>query len=63
MRTAAGAALRLPGPLRVAVVDLAGPLGDLDCARFASPPYTSAWILACRSGYPLGNIELPCTAR
>jgi hypothetical protein len=58
MRAAAGT-LRLPGPVRVAVVDLANPLGDLDCARSASPPYASAWILACRSGYPLGSIELP----
>ena len=50
VRTAAGTALRLPGPVRVAVVDLAGPLGDLDCARSASPPYTSAWILALPAG-------------
>jgi GT2 family glycosyltransferase len=49
-----------PGwPVRVAVVDVAYPVGDLDCSRSSAPPYTSAWILVCRSGYPLGIIEMP----
>jgi GT2 family glycosyltransferase len=49
-----------PGaPVRVAVVDVASPAGDLDCSRSSAPPYTSAWILVCRSGYPLGTVEMP----
>jgi GT2 family glycosyltransferase len=48
-----------PGPIRVAVVDLANPLGDLDCTRDSAPPYAGAWILACHSGRPLGSVELP----
>jgi GT2 family glycosyltransferase len=47
-----------PGPLRVAVVDVAQPIHDLDCTRATAPPYVGAWILACRSGRPLGSIEL-----
>ncbi len=47
------------GPVRVAVVDVASPVGDLDCSRSSAPPYTGAWILVCRSGYPLGIVEMP----
>ena len=47
-----------PGPVRVAVVDIARPLHDLDCTRAAAPPYAGAWILACRDGRPLGSVEL-----
>jgi GT2 family glycosyltransferase len=47
------------GPYRVAVVDLDEPLGDLGCIRFGEPPYKAAWILACRSGRPLGIAEMP----
>ena len=49
----------LRSPVRVAVIDVTGPLSDLDCTRSAAPPYTGAWILACRSGSPLGSIEVP----
>jgi GT2 family glycosyltransferase len=48
-----------PGPARVAVIDVADPLSDLDCTRRGAPPYAGAWILACRSGRPLGIVELP----
>jgi GT2 family glycosyltransferase len=50
-----------PGPIRVAVVDVAAPLADLDCTRPVDPPYESAWILACRGGRPLGSLELALT--
>jgi GT2 family glycosyltransferase len=46
------------GPIRVAMVDLATPLRDLDCTRAELPPYDSVWILACRDGRPLGSVEL-----
>ena len=49
----------MPGPLRVAVIDVADPLSDLDCARADQPPYAGAFILACRSGCPLGIVEIP----
>ena len=48
-----------PGPARVAMIDIADPLSDLDCTRDGAPPYEGAWILACRSGRPLGIVELP----
>lgn len=48
-----------PGPIRVAVIDIDRPLRDLDCTRTTAPPYAGAWILACRSGRPLGSVELP----
>ena len=48
-----------PGPIRVAVIDIDRPLTDLDCTRSTAPPYAGAWILACRSGRPLGSVELP----
>src|SRR6516162_7702283 len=51
--------MRAPGPIRVAVVDVARPVGDLDCTRAEGPPYTGAWILVCRTGQPLGALELP----
>lgn len=50
---------RLRSPVRVAVIDIAEPLCDLDCTRPLEPPYTGAWILVCNSGYPLGSIEIP----
>lgn len=49
----------LRAPVRVAVVDLARPLRDLDCTRPSQPPYTAAWILVCRSGRTVGSITLP----
>jgi GT2 family glycosyltransferase len=51
--------LTAPGPARVAMIDVADPLSDLDCTRDGAPPYEGAWILACRSGRPLGVVELP----
>jgi GT2 family glycosyltransferase len=48
-----------PGPLRVAVIDIAYALSDLDCTRDAPPPYAGAWILACRAGLPLGSVVIP----
>jgi GT2 family glycosyltransferase len=50
--------LNLTAPVRVAVIDVAGPLADLDCGRAEQPPYTAAWILVCRAGRPLGSIEI-----
>ena len=51
--------LNLTAPVRVAVIDVAGPLADLDCGRAEPPPYTAAWILVCRDGHPLASIEIP----
>jgi hypothetical protein len=50
--------LNLTAPVRVAVIDAAGPLADLDCGRAGQPPYTAAWILVCQAGRPLGSIEI-----
>ena len=50
--------LNLTAPVRVAVIDVAGPLADLDCGRAEQPPYTAAWILVCQAGSPLGSIEI-----
>jgi GT2 family glycosyltransferase len=50
--------LNLTAPVRVAVIDVAGPLADLDCGRAEQPPYTAAWILVCQAGHPLGSIEI-----
>ena len=50
--------LNLTAPVRVAVIDVAGPLEDLDCGRAEQPPYTAAWILVCQAGRPLGSIEI-----
>jgi len=52
-------AMKMPGPVRVAVIDVTDPLSDLDCARTDQPPYADAFILACRSGCPLGIVEIP----
>jgi GT2 family glycosyltransferase len=49
----------LRSPIRIAIIDIAEPLRDLDCTRQEEPPYTGAWILVCDSGYPLGSIEIP----
>jgi cellulose synthase/poly-beta-1,6-N-acetylglucosamine synthase-like glycosyltransferase len=46
-------------PVRVAVLDLANPLSDLDCTRPSGPAYTAAWILVCRSGRTVGSITIP----
>jgi GT2 family glycosyltransferase len=48
----------LRSPVRVAIIDVAKPIEDLDCTRSEQPAYTSAWILACRSGIPLGSVEI-----
>ena len=48
-----------PGPIRVAVIDVAQPIVDLDCGRAQEPPYAAAWVLACRNGQPLDSVELP----
>ena len=50
--------LNSTAPVRVAVIDVAGPLADLDCERAAQPPYTAAWILVCQAGRPLGSMEI-----
>ena len=49
----------LRSPVRVAVVDVAEPLVDLDCTRSKEPPFTAAWILACNAGHPLGIVVIP----
>ena len=46
-------------PVRVAVIDLANPLSDLDCTRPSGPPSTAAWVLICRSGRTVGGITIP----
>jgi GT2 family glycosyltransferase len=51
--------MTVPAPIRVAAVDIADPIGDLDCTRAAAPPYACAWILVCRAGRPIGSVELP----
>jgi len=51
--------LNLTAPVRVAVIDVAEPLADLDCGRADRPPYTAAWILVCLAGRPLGSMEIP----
>jgi GT2 family glycosyltransferase len=51
--------LNLTAPVRVAVIDVAGPLADIDCGRAEPPAYTAAWILVCKAGRPLGSIEIP----
>lgn len=51
--------MKFTTPERVAVIDVADPMTDLDCARQEAPPYTAAWILACRAGRPLGIVEIP----
>ena len=58
-RRVSGVPVAAPGPTRVAMINVADPLGDLDCTRDDTPPYEGAWILACRSGRPLGIVELP----
>ena len=50
--------MSVPRPLRVAVIDIADPIRDLDCTRDADPPYAGAWILVCRAGQPIGSVEL-----
>ncbi len=47
------------GPIRVAIVDVAQPIVDLDCRREGETAYAACWILACRAGRPVGSIELP----
>jgi GT2 family glycosyltransferase len=49
----------LRSPVRVAIVDVASSLHDLDCTRPSDPPYTAAWILVCHSGRPRGSIIIP----
>ena len=49
----------LHSPIKVAVIDVASPLADLDCTRPSGPPYLTAWILVCRSARPLGSITIP----
>ena len=51
--------LNLTAPVRVAVIDVARPLADIDCGRAELPPYTAAWIMVCKDGRPLGSIEIP----
>jgi hypothetical protein len=51
--------LNLAAPVRVAVIDVAGPLADIDCGRAERPPCAAAWILVCKAGRPLGSIEVP----
>ncbi len=51
--------MNAPAPIRVAVIDVAQPILDLDCTRDCEPPYAAAWVLACRDGQPLGSAELP----
>jgi GT2 family glycosyltransferase len=54
--------LNSTAPVRVAVIDVAGPLAELDCGRAEQPPYTAAWILVCKVGRPLGSIQISLRA-
>jgi GT2 family glycosyltransferase len=56
------AALDTPGPIRVATIDVARPLSDLDCMRAPGEPYGQAWILAVDDGRPLGMVQVPVEA-
>jgi GT2 family glycosyltransferase len=51
--------MHLTAPVRVAVIDIAAPLADLDCRHPGPSAYTAAWVLACRAGRPLGSVEIP----
>lgn len=51
--------MELRSPIKVAVIDVTNPLGDLDFTRPSGPPYLAAWILVCRSARPLGSITIP----
>jgi GT2 family glycosyltransferase len=50
-----------PGPVRVATVDVARPLTDLDFTR-SGERYEQAWILAVHDGQPIGMLEIPVLA-
>jgi cellulose synthase/poly-beta-1,6-N-acetylglucosamine synthase-like glycosyltransferase len=50
--------MNAPGPIRVAMIDVARPIADLDCTRASGTPYAGAWVLACRDRRPLGSIAL-----
>lgn len=60
-RSASAGPAGLRSPVLVAVIDVAEPIGALDCTRSVAPPYTAAWILACRSGRPLGSVQIAVT--
>ena len=45
-------------PVRVAQVDLADPIRDIDCIRPDGSLYGAAWILVRHGGRPLGNLLL-----
>jgi cellulose synthase/poly-beta-1,6-N-acetylglucosamine synthase-like glycosyltransferase len=47
-----------PGPIRVALIDIAEPIVELDCRRDYDPPYVAAWILVYSHGRPVGSVEL-----
>jgi GT2 family glycosyltransferase len=55
-------AVDAPGPVRVATIDVARPLTDLDCTRGADERYEQAWILALHDGRPLGMVQVPVDA-
>jgi GT2 family glycosyltransferase len=50
---------RWRSPVFVSTIDIEEPIADLDCVRPVEPAYTGAWILVCKSGYPVGCIEVP----
>jgi GT2 family glycosyltransferase len=54
--------MKLTSPARVAVIDVAGPIADLDYGRSGQAPYTAAWILVTDAGQPLGSVEIPLQA-
>jgi GT2 family glycosyltransferase len=56
-----GGEVRTSAPAKVLLVDLDRPVADVDCTRAGAPPYTGAWILACRGGRPLGIAEIAAT--
>ena len=51
--------LNLTAPVRVAVIDVAGPLADLDCGGPSSRPTRPRGSWCARAGRPLGSIEIP----
>ena len=50
------------GPIRVATIDVARPLHDLDCTRGPGEHYGQAWILAVDDGRPLGMVQVTVDA-
>jgi hypothetical protein len=49
--------LNLTAAVRVAVIDVARPLADLDCGRAGQPPCTAAWILVRQAAKSINRAD------